>query len=197
MDSQRVKLVCALGSTLWLLLSAPAAADQLILPPEEGLARAQTIVVGTVVSQSDVGDREETLLRVEEVLKGRASGETIRVSVGPSGPPAAKPTAPDALPAPGTRVFVLLSGRQDPYGLAMSAQCVAIVHDGHVAELYHAYRYVGIDSGHWRDTDYVATYDDFYQARRKVQEQAVTQKVPFWRAWGDAIRTWFRHLFQR
>jgi len=200
-------------TVLWLGWLPAAEARLLVSSPQGTLEAADVVIVGSIVARDYGEERRQVTIRVEEVLKGEVKAEMLTLSRQKNrvyGWPGFD------FPAPGTRVFLLL--RAEPgsgYYLARDLNCVAVVEDGRIKELYKG-RNVGINDGRWTREDYAAAYDAFYRSRRSLVEQSSpvesaesgssragerlagpeeprSEEKSFWARLGD----FFRHLWRR
>jgi len=137
-------------------------------------------------------------LQVEEVLKGQVSADQLTVVVGPVRP--ATPP-PELLPDPGTRIFVLLRGREGEWGLAADLNAVGIIEGDRVVSLHRGAR-VGIDDQTWTPEDYVTVYQTYYEAITQMdQDDGKDQSQPTENdtasvGWWETLLHWLGNVFR-
>ncbi|MDN5365939.1 MAG: hypothetical protein PWP44_1142 [Thermacetogenium sp.] len=148
----------------WMVVP-PRIADAklLVFSPEKALQSAELIITGTVTERDYEVTRRSVTIKVEDVPKGRFEKDklTLEMEKNP-----VYGWVGFNFPEPKTKIFLLLRGNSERgYWLAQDLNCVALVENGHVTELYYGSR-IGIDDKGWTMADYVHAYDLFYQEHK-------------------------------
>lgn len=131
--------------------------------PQDALAGASTIVVGTVTARHYSEDERSVTIQIDQVVKGDTEKQQLSWKV-------PKPRMYGWLdfdfPETGNQVLLLLNGNdQEGFALAWDLNCVAVVDEGRVTALYHGTT-IGLNQASWEPEQYAAAYDAYYQAHK-------------------------------
>ncbi len=183
--SLRPWIVAVLLATIIVVFPGKVSAKLVVPGPEQAIEGAPIVVTATVVvreySKPGILDlvtcteeQRSIVLQINAVLKGEV--DRIQLSW-----QRAKPMMYGWLgfdfPEPGTEVMLLLRQDGSNYHLAWDLNCVALVEDGRITELYQGAT-IGSDEHVSKPADYARAYEAFYQANIERAKPVVRSAEP-------------------
>ncbi|MGE5422204.1 MAG: protease inhibitor I42 family protein [Ignavibacteriales bacterium] len=176
MNKSRVKLVVffTLMAVMLTMVNVPGAEARLILyTPDQAVAKANLVLVGTVGSVQVGTLRNSCDIKIEKVLKGKLTQKTIRVTARSS---ALSTKLKNVFPPRGARIFAAINKEGKYYRLVSDRNAIALIEKGHVTKLYRGSAFV-INKKTWQPASYVKYYDIYYhRGTTTVVAQPVTEK---------------------